>query len=74
MIQIQKLLHNERSLSFFSFLIGMGLIIMMFHKTLHSKITLALPIEDVEGKIINYNGKCYSYRAEDRACEIPPSK
>jgi hypothetical protein len=26
------------------------------------------------GKIINYNGKCYSYRAEDRACEIPPSK
>jgi hypothetical protein len=74
MIQIQKLLHNERSLSFFSFLIGMGVIIMMFHKPLHSKITLALPIEDVEGKIINYNGKCYSYRAEDRACEIPPSK
>jgi hypothetical protein len=74
MIQIQKILHNERSLSFFSFLIGMGLVIMMFHKPFLSKITLALPLKDVEGKVINYNGKCYSYRAEDRACEILSSK
>ena len=52
----------------------MGFVIMMFHKPFLSKITLALPIKDVEGKVINYNGKCYSYRAEDRACEILSSK
>lgn len=74
MIQIQKLLHNERSLSFFSFLIGMGLVIMMFHKPLRSKVTLAVPIEEIHGQTVRYNGKCYTYRAEDRACEIPPSK
>jgi endoglucanase Acf2 len=74
MIQIQKLLHNERSLSFFSFLIGMGLVIMMFHKPLRSKITLAVPIEEIHGKMVTHNGKCYTYRAEDRACEISSSK
>ena len=74
MIQVIKILHNERSISFISFLIGMGLVIMLFHKPFAERKTLALPVAEVIKKIVSIDGKCYQYTAQDATCEIPSSK
>jgi len=57
-----------------SFVIGLGVAIMLFHKPFQTRNTLALPLEEVEGKVISFGKKCYTYHAEDARCEIPPSK
>ena len=47
---------------------------MLFRKPFQTRNTLALPLEEVEGKVISFGKKCYTYHAEDARCEIPPSK
>jgi hypothetical protein len=74
MIQILKILHNERSLSFLSFLIGLGVTIMLFHKPILEKKTLALSIKEIVEQIVCIDKKCYQYTAEDASCEIPSFK
>jgi predicted membrane protein len=74
MIQIVKILHNERSLSFLSFVIGLGLTVMLFHKPILAKKTLALSIKEVIENVVFVDKKCYQYSAEDATCEIPSSK
>lgn len=74
MIQVIKILHNERSMMFISFLIGMGLVIMLFHKPIQERKTLSLPVADVVREIVSIDGKCYQYTAQDATCEIPSSK
>jgi hypothetical protein len=74
MIQVVKILHNERSMTFISFLIGMGIVIMLFHKPILERKTLSLPVKEVIEKIVSIDGKCYQYTAEDATCEIPSSK
>lgn len=74
MSQMLKILHNERSIPFISFLIGMGVVIMLFHKPFIQRKTLALPVIEVVKKIVSIDSKCYQYTAEDATCEIPSSK
>lgn len=74
MIQVLKIIHNERSLTFLSFLIGLGVTVMLFHKPILEKKTLSLSVKDVIGQIVSVDGKCYKYTAEDATCEIPSSK
>ena len=57
-----------------SFVIGLGMAIVLFHKPFQTRNTLAMPIEEVEGNVISFGKKCYTYHAEDARCEIPPSK
>jgi len=68
MIEISKLLHDKKSISFLSFLIGLGLVILMFHKPYITAQYLTLPVSSVEGKIIRHGEKCYTYMAEDCLC------
>lgn len=72
--RIMQIFRNTKTSPFFSFLIGFGTAIMLFHKPITTRSTLALPVSDVEGKVIKYNQKCYKYSAEDSRCEIPSSK
>jgi hypothetical protein len=74
MIQVVKILHNERSMVFISFLIGMGLVIMMFHKPFLTRKTLALPIFDIVKRTVSIDEKCYQYSAEDATCDLPSFK
>jgi len=67
--QILKVLHNPVSSCFFSFLIGFGLMILMFHRPISTQKTLSLPVEEVESKVVKHGNKCYRYRAEDSKCE-----
>lgn len=59
---------------FFSFLIGLGFAIMMFHRPTDISRALALPPSEIEGKTIRADGACYLYRVEDASCDFVASK
>jgi hypothetical protein len=63
----------ERASAFFSFIIGFGISVLIFHRNYDSYRTLALPLKDVTSKTTKIDGKCYTYRVEDATCEIPSS-
>ena len=62
----------ERAKPFFSFIVGLGLAALLFHRDFVTYNTLALPLEDVRTKTNRVNGKCYRYRVEDASCEKMP--
>jgi hypothetical protein len=72
--KIAQVFKNPRSVPFFSFLLGMGIVIILFHKPFQTKNTLALPLNEVENKVVKIDEKCFKYVAEDARCEIPLSK
>lgn len=63
----------QRASPFFSFIIGLGIAALMFHRKFNVRKTLALPLEEIESKTVKANGKCYKYRVEDATCEIVSS-
>ena len=68
MVEVSKLLHDEKSSAFLSFLIGMGVVVLFFHKPYDSYQFLNIPVASVEGKIVRHGEKCYTYMAEDCLC------
>lgn len=68
MIDIAKIMHDKKAAAFFSFIIGFGLMILLFHRPFGSQSALSMPVSDIEGKIVNVDGKCYSYKSEDAKC------
>jgi hypothetical protein len=65
---------SKETLPLLSFIVGLGVAILLFHKPFQSKAILALPVHEVEGKTIKVNNKCYQYNAEDAQCEILSSR
>ena len=68
MIEITKILHNKNSVPFISFIIGLGVVILLFSKPFGSQKFLSLPVADIHGKVVKVGEKCYSYTAEDSLC------
>ena len=68
MIEFSKLLHDEKAVAFLSFLIGMGVVVLFFHKPYSSKKYLSLPISEIERKVVKHGDKCYLYTSEDVKC------
>lgn len=54
---------------FFSFLIGLGLFVLLFHRSYTSEKVPALPLKEMTDKVVRTDGKCYRYRVEDASCE-----
>jgi hypothetical protein len=65
---------SKETLPLLSFIIGLGVAVLLFHKPFQTLSTLALPISDIEEKVVRVNGTCYKYSAEDSQCEILSSK
>lgn len=61
----------ERGAPFFSFIIGLGLAVMLFHRDFTTIKTLGLPLPTAVDSVVKVDGKCYRYRAEDATCENP---
>lgn len=59
----------NRASPFFSFVIGLGLAAILFHRKYESVLTLAVPIEEATNRIVKADGKCFRYRVEDASCE-----
>jgi hypothetical protein len=68
MVEVSKLLHNEKSAAFLSFLVGMGVVVLLFHKPYSSYQFLSIPVSNIEGRIVRHGQKCYTYVAEDCLC------
>lgn len=65
---------SKDTLPLLSFIIGMGIAIMLFHKPFKTRPILSVPLQEIHGKIVSQNGKCYKYTAEDSECEILSSR
>jgi hypothetical protein len=61
----------QRASPFFSFVIGLGISVLLFHRNYESQRVLGIPLDDVTTKTVKVDGKCYKYRVEDATCEIP---
>lgn len=59
----------ERASPFFSFIIGLGIAAILFHRQFETIQTLGVSLQDATEKIIKADGKCYRYRVEDANCE-----
>ncbi len=61
----------RRGASFFSFIIGLGISALLFHRNFTVMRTPAIPLIDATNKIVKSDGKCYRYRVEDATCDFP---
>lgn len=60
----------KRSAPFFSFVIGLGISVLLFHRDFLSIKALAMPVKDITDKVVKVDGKCVRYRVEDATCEF----
>ena len=67
MIEITKAL--EKGGFLFSFIIGFGFSVILFHRNYSVKKEVALPLDEATSRIVKSDGKCYRYRVEDASCE-----
>lgn len=63
----------RKASGFFSFLIGLGISVLLFHRNYTSVKTPALPLRDMVDKVVKVDGKCFKYRVEDASCETSSS-
>ena len=68
LVKIIKVLKDEKNIPFFSFLIGLGVVVMLFHKPFVTKTTLSMPLGEVQKQIVKIDNKCFRYIAEDVRC------
>jgi len=59
----------ERGAPFFSFIIGLGLSVILFHRNYSVTKEVALPLQEATSRVVKADGKCYRYRVEDADCE-----
>jgi hypothetical protein len=64
----------ERASPFFSFIIGLGIAAILFHRNYSTIRTLGMPLKDTTDKVVKVDGKCYRYRVEDASCENPSNE
>lgn len=58
---------------FFSFLIGLGISVIIYHRNYLSIKIPALPLNEIIDRVARVDGKCYKYRVEDASCETSSS-
>jgi len=49
-------------------LIGMGIMVLLFHKPYANYQSLTIPVSKIEAAPIKVGGKCYAYKSEDVKC------
>jgi hypothetical protein len=66
--RVAKAIH--KAAPFFSFIIGLGISVLLFHRNFLVMKTPALPLNDILDRTVKVDGKCYKYRVEDATCEF----
>jgi hypothetical protein len=59
----------QKGSAFFSFIIGLGISVLLFHRKYSVIQTSAVPINEAPNRIVKMDGKCYRFRVEDASCE-----
>ena len=65
---------NQKAVPFLSFLIGMGITIMLFHRPIPIRQALSVSPTEIEGRVVRHGNKCIKNVAEDAECELPTLK
>jgi hypothetical protein len=69
MIGIADILRNPDAKYFFSFLIGMGVAILLFHRRQTVWNVPAVPPKELMERVTRLDGKCYRFKMEDASCQ-----
>jgi len=72
--KVVQIFRNEKAAPLLSFIIGLGVIVMLFHRPFITNTVLSMPVSEIEGKVVKQGSKCFEYHAEDSQCEISASK
>lgn len=64
-VNIGEVLKKPEANMFFSFVIGVGLSVLMFHRARSEYVVPAIDIEQLVNAINKVDGKCYRYRIAD---------
>lgn len=67
---IREILRNPDANKLFSFVIGLALAILMFHRVRRSYVVPAIDLDSIQNAITKIDGKCYRFRVTD-ASEPP---
>jgi hypothetical protein len=59
----------DRASPFFSFIVGLGISELLFHRNIANMRALAMPVRDITDTVVKSDGKCWRYRVEDATCE-----
>lgn len=69
MIQVADILRNPDSKYFFSFVIGMGVAVLLFHRRQTIWNVPAIPLQEMTERVTRLDGKCYRFKMEDASCQ-----
>ena len=68
---ISEILRKPEANMFFSFVIGVGIAVLMFHRPQAEVSECAHAAEDLRTMVTRIDGKCFRYRIEDASCPAP---
>lgn len=68
---LKKILHTKSGKYMLSIILGMGVATLFRNFCVNDSCSIkyAPPVEDVEGKKIKFNDKCYYYQSEMVTCD-----
>jgi hypothetical protein len=62
---IREVLKRPDAKIFFSFVIGFGLAVLLFHRSRHEYDVLAMAVDELVNSVSKIDGKCYRFRITD---------
>jgi hypothetical protein len=65
---MRTVLQNPTALAFFSFVIGVGIAVLLFHRPQAQRVLSSIPPKELDRTIVSKNGKCFRFRIEDASC------
>ena len=67
-MNVAAVLKKPEANFFFSFVVGLGLAVLMFHRPQTEVEVSAIPPTKLKEMVSRVDGKCYRFRVEDASC------
>jgi hypothetical protein len=67
-MNVANMIKKPEANFFFSFVVGLGLAVLMFHRPQSEIEVSAIPPAQIRDMVTKVDGKCYRYRIEDASC------
>jgi hypothetical protein len=67
-MNLAQILKKPEANYFFSFVVGLGLAVLMFHRPQTEVEVSAIPPSEIRDMVTRVDGKCYRFRVEDASC------
>jgi hypothetical protein len=62
---IREILKKPEANVLFSFVIGLGLAVLLFHRTRQQFVVSAVDVDELANTVAKIDGKCYRFRITD---------